>query len=369
MRKLIFSACMMLAAYTSFPQISLTQLPSGGNKKAIVGEQVGLTTITISYSRPGVKHREGHIWGQLIHKGFIDQGFGSSKSSPWRAGANENTTIEFSNDVTIEGQTLKAGKYGFFIAYDSLQSTVIFSKNSNAWGSYFYQPEEDALRVKVAPVKTSVTAEWLKYEFMNQTESSATIALVWENLMIPFKVETDYAKQQVASFEKELQGSRGFYWVAWDEAAQWALQRNTNLERALYWSETATGPNFGGRDLFQPNATRAQILEKLNRGEEARAVMNRVLPTATMQELHQYGRNLLAQNKAQEALEVFQLNFKKNPKEFTAMMGLTRGYSAAKDFKNAVKYANMALAVAPNEANKKFLEQGIEKLKKGENIN
>src|SRR4051794_28694820 len=101
---------MTLLSTANFAQITLTGLPSGGNKKAIVGERIGLTDVTIHYDRPGVKGREGKIWGQLIPAGFTDPGFGSSQAAPWRAGANENTTIEFSKDVTIEGQPLKAGK-------------------------------------------------------------------------------------------------------------------------------------------------------------------------------------------------------------------------------------------------------------------
>src|SRR6476661_9185497 len=133
MRKLLFFCWLLTALYLEAgAQITLTQLPSGGNKKAMVGERVGITDITIHYDRPGVKGREGKIWGELIPVGYIDPGFGSSKSSPWRAGANENTTIEFSNDVTIEGQPIKAGRYGFFIAYDPNESTLIFSKNATS---------------------------------------------------------------------------------------------------------------------------------------------------------------------------------------------------------------------------------------------
>lgn len=115
----------------------LTGLPDGGNKRAMVGERVGLTDVTISYNRPGVKGREGKIWGQLIPAGFNDLGFGTSKAAPWRAGANENTIIEFSTDVKVEGQSLPAGRYGFFVAYDPNECTLIFSKNSSSWGSFF----------------------------------------------------------------------------------------------------------------------------------------------------------------------------------------------------------------------------------------
>src|SRR5438046_3205288 len=107
MKHLLIGLLLTTTVSMAFSQITLTQLPSGGNKKAFVGERIGLTDVTIHYDRPGVKGREGKIWGQLVPVGFIDQGFGNSTGSPWRAGANENTTIEFSNDVKIEGQPLK----------------------------------------------------------------------------------------------------------------------------------------------------------------------------------------------------------------------------------------------------------------------
>lgn len=148
--------------------------------------------------------------GELVHVGFADPEFGTSKSSPWRAGANENTTIEFSTDVLIEGQPLPAGKYGFFIAYDPAECTLIFSTNSGSWGHYFYSEKEDALRIKVKPQALDKTVEWLKYEFSNETESSALLALQWEKLAIPFKIEVDYVKTQIESFRQELRTEKGF---------------------------------------------------------------------------------------------------------------------------------------------------------------
>src|SRR6185295_9325326 len=192
----------------SVPHLPLTSAPSGGNKKASVTERVGLTDVSIHYDRPGVKGREGKIWGQLIPAGFTDPGFGSSKAAPWRAGANENTTFEFSTDVKIEGQSLPAGKYGFFVAYDPNECILIFSKNSTSWGNFFYNPEEDALRVKVKPVKTDKSVEWLKYEFAEQTPASATIQLQWESLMIPFRIDVDVIKTQIESFRTELRGGK-----------------------------------------------------------------------------------------------------------------------------------------------------------------
>src|SRR5215203_1143639 len=138
--KKVMTTLAILLLVQQWSVAQLTTVANGGNKKAWVGERVGRTDITIQYNRPAVKGREGKIWGQLVPAGFNDPGFGTSKASPWRAGANENTTMEFSTDVAIEGQPLPAGKYGFFIAYDATEPTLIFSKNTGSWGSFFYEP-------------------------------------------------------------------------------------------------------------------------------------------------------------------------------------------------------------------------------------
>src|SRR5678810_583132 len=205
----VFIVCFQLV-FDGVTLGQLTSLPRGGNKRASVSEEIGITDVIIHYSRPGVKKREGHIWGELIPAGFSQLGYGFKNPTPWRAGANENTTIEFTTDVKVEGHTLPAGKYGFFIAYDPSECTLIFSKNSTSWGNFFYDSTEDALRVKVKTMRSEKTVEWLKYEFMNQTENTATIGLQWEKLMIPFKIETDYMKDQLASFRNELRNSKGF---------------------------------------------------------------------------------------------------------------------------------------------------------------
>ena len=368
-QKLAILCLLVLTTSFSYAQIPLTVLPSGGNKKAITGEQIGLTKVVINYDRPGVKGREGKVWGQLVHVGYTDQGFGNTKAAPWRAGSNENTTFEFSTDVKIEGKALPAGKYGFFIAYDPNECTLIFSTNSTSWGSYYYNEKEDALRVKVKPVALDKSVEWLKYEFLDQTENSATIALSWEKLMIPFKVEVDYVKDQLLSFRNELRTEKGFIWQSWEQAANWCLQRNVNLEEALMWADSATSPGFEGAKSFRAASTKAQLLEKLNRSSEAVAVMKAALPNASMSEMHQYARTLLTQKKSKEALAVFKSNYDKYPNQFTTLIGLVRGYSANGDYGTALKYANQALPLAPDTNNKNNVMTMIDKLKAGKDVN
>ncbi|MBI5914259.1 MAG: DUF2911 domain-containing protein [Bacteroidetes bacterium] len=116
---------------------------------------IGVTDLEIHWNAPGVKGRDGKIWGTSVaHYGFSNLGFGTAKESPWRGGADECTTITFSTDVMVEGKKPATGKYGFFIAVYPDSCILIFSKNAAAWGSFFYKPEEDVLRLTVRQQKT-----------------------------------------------------------------------------------------------------------------------------------------------------------------------------------------------------------------------
>ncbi len=366
----IICAALLLPLLPKAQSLPLTTSAEGGNRRASISETIGVTDVAIDYNRPHVKGRDGKIWGQLIPAGYVDQGFGTSKAAPWRAGANENTTIQFSTDVTIEGKPLPAGKYGFFVAYGPDQCTLIFSRNSTSWGSFFYDPSEDVLRVNVKPVALDNKVEWLKYEFTNETDTTATVALEWEKLMIPFTVGVDYVNTQLASFRRELRSERGFTWEAWNEAAAWCVAHNTDFDEALVWANNATDPNFGGTKTFTSWSTKAQVLRKLGRDSEADSIMKAAQPLASMAELHQYGRQLLAQKKVKEAVEVFTANYKKYPREVMTNIGLARAYSAAGDYKTALKYVTDAQAFSPpNGANNANLTQMAAKLKNGQDIN
>jgi tetratricopeptide (TPR) repeat protein len=371
MKNYLFLLAIILFAVPLYAQVPYNSaVPNGYTKKAVVSEQVGLTQVTITYHRPAVKGREGKIWGGIVHKGFIDQGFGNGKLTPWRAGANENTVIEFDNDVKIEGQTLPKGKYGFFIAYDATESTIIFSKRSDAWGSFFYDEKEDVLRVKVKPQPVEKSVEFLKYEFSNQAPDSAVIALSWEKLSIPFKVEVDYLKQQFEAFVTESQNPRSFTSQSLNIAANWTLQNNYQLEKGLEWANMATSPSFPGNPAsFPALSTKAAILDKLGKPDEAAAVIKSALPFGSVVELQQFGRQLLTAKKPQAALEVFQFNYDKNPNQFITLTGMARGLSANGEYAKALEFANKALPLAPNDAGKQAVQTMIEKLKAGKDIN
>jgi len=177
----------VIGAMTTQAQILSTPV-GGGSSKAWVGERIGITDVQVSYNRPAVKGREGKIWGELVPYGFTDLGFGTSKAAPWRAGADENTTIDFSTDVLINDKPLPAGKYGFFIAMGESNAELIFSKSTTSWGSYFYDAKEDVLRVKVPATKTGESTERLTYTFSDQKDNSAVLSLNWEKCVYPLQL-------------------------------------------------------------------------------------------------------------------------------------------------------------------------------------
>ena len=369
-----FRSCMIIVVvqicFTGQADAQLKSLPRGGNKKAFVGEQIGITDVVIHYSRPGVKKREGHIWGELIPVGFSELGYGAKKPAPWRAGANENTTIEFSTDVKIEGRDLPAGRYGFFVAYGADECILIFSKNSTSWGNFFYDPAEDALRVQVKPVKTDKSTEWLKYEFTDQTPTSAVVQLQWEKLMVAFRIDVDVIKTQIASYRRELRGDKALpgNWQAWNEAAAYCAANNTNLEEGLAWADSSTSYIFGGTESFTAWQTKAAILDSMGRKQEAAAIMKKALPYGNQLEVYIYGISLITAKEPREAFEIFKVNYSKTPNTLFTNIGMASGYSALGDYKNALVYAQKALLLAKG-GNKLIIETNIKDLQNGKDMN
>ena len=360
---------LMLLGAPAYSQIMpLTATPPGGNKKASVSEQIGIVKISITYNRPGVKGREGKIYNTPIaHYGFVDQGHGTSNAAPWRAGANENTMITFSHPVKVEGQDLPAGSYGFFIALGETESTLIFSKVSNSWGSFYYDPSQDALRVNVRNVPLEKSVEWLKYEFVDQTENSATIAMSWEKRMIPFNVEADVHALQIAAFENDFRTTRPYY--DYIQAAQYCVQNNVALDKALAWMDRAIYFRVMGEKNFRTLSTRAAVLMKMNRVEEAKRVMEEALPMGTVSDVHYYGRSLLTLKHADEALKVFKHNYDRYPNVFTTNVGMGRAYAAVGDYRKALNYMKAALPQAPDDLNKNSVEGMIRRLQDNQDVN
>ena len=368
--KIKIAACILLAlSVTTYAQITL---PPGGSQKAKVSQWLGLVEVSITYSSPSVytadgKDRTGHIWGELVPYGLTDLGFGPSKAAPWRAGADENTVISFSHNVKINGQNLPAGNYGLHVIVEKDKPwTFIFSKNHSSWGSYFYNEKEDALRVQAQAVDAPFTGN-LTYGFESRKLSSAVAFLQWENKKVPFTIEVDNIYDlYLANIRNELRGEPGFSSESWAAAAQFCVDHQINLEEALTWAEAAIGAAFVGEENFNTLQTKANVLTALGRGAEADAVMEKAIRhrTASVQQIHSYGRKLLAEGNPKKALGVFQLNQQLHPEEkFTPNVGLARAYTAIGDKKNAIKYWELALKNIP-EGQKQFLPQYQEELNK-----
>ena len=273
--------------------------------------------------------------------------------------------------MEIEGKPLSAGRYGLHMIAGPEDWTLIFNKNSSGWGSYFYEDGEDALRVIVKPKKHDYR-EWLTYEFTTRRPGEATAEMQWEELAVAWNIKVKNINQiYLDALRHELTGAQGFDSGAYNIAAQFCLGSNTDLEQGLKWAEAAVSMPYIGKAEFGTLSTKAQILSKLGRDAEAKAAMELALraPATTPLEIHQYGRQLLAEKKNADALAVFRLNAERNGDAWPVHVGLARGYSATGDTQKALEHAKKALAQAPDPLNKKTLEDMIEALSAGKPAN
>ena len=350
--------------YSSLAQMDLP--PSGGNPRATISEEVGITSITIKYSRPDVNKREGKIWGDgnVVTYGFTTLNLNTNQNTqPWRAGANENTTITFEHDVKVEGKDIKAGTYGLHMAVWPEKVTIIFSNQADSWGSFYYDEKYDALRVDVKPVTLDKSVEWLKYEFIEQREKYCVIALQWEKLSVPFRVDVDVDNIVFARMRDQVTGQRGFNALLLLGAVNYFVNKGIYLEEVLPWAQRAA--NFKSYATLNALVT---LYTKLNKIKEADSVLNEALLYATAAQALNAGRGLITAKRLDKALEVFNGSQKRNGDVFQVNAGFMSYYSAKGDFKKALTYANRALTQAP-DAVKPTITANIEKLKAGKDIN
>ena len=188
MRKTLIAAMVLLAAATTLTAQVRTPRPS---PKASLMQAVGLTDVTINYNRPGVKGRA--IWGALVPYDKV-----------WRTGANEATTIEFSEDVWINGNKLAKGLYSLHTIPTASQWTIIFNSVAQQWGSYSYDAAKDVLRVQVTP-EPGEHREWMTFEIPEMTTDTAKIAIRWEKIVVPFTVDTKSTERTLAAFKTAMQ--------------------------------------------------------------------------------------------------------------------------------------------------------------------
>jgi Tfp pilus assembly protein PilF len=330
-------------------QSALLDLPRDSQHSAVT-QRIGITDITISYSRPLVKGRP--IWGKLVPYNEV-----------WRTGANENTTIRFTDDVSIEGKPLAKGVYALFTIPGENEWTVIFSKVHTAWGSFTYSQADDVLRVTVKP-QTTEPQEALAFDFDDVKADSAVATLRWEKVAVPFKIDVNVHDIVQASLHNQLQGLAQYTWEGWDDAATYLLTAKYDLNEALQYEETSirTEPRF---DNY---LTKSQILEAMGRKDESETAKNQALQRATAAQLYGYGRLLQGQGKQDQAFDYFRQAAKKDPNDWVVHDGTARIYSAKGDYDNALKEIKITLAGAPDNQ-KIFFEPMVKKLEAKQDIN
>jgi tetratricopeptide (TPR) repeat protein len=308
---------------------------------ATVSQTVGISTVSVEYSRPSVKGRE--IWGALVPYGWNVQGFGNQKSAPWRAGANENTVVEFSHDAKVEGKAVPAGRYGLFFTINADNSAeVILSKDTRSWGSFFYEEANDQLRAKIQTREHSMT-ETLTYDFTNVGKNSAELVLNWEKKQFPVKIEFATDDIVMANAAEQLKGVTGFNWQGFASAANYALQNNVNQEQAVQWADQAVTQNKNFNTLI----VKAGLLEQQGKTAEAEAITKEAIAMASEAELNTYGYQLVGLNAFDKAIAMFKLNTERNPKSANAWDSLGEGYALKGDKANAIKSFKKSLSMNP----------------------
>ena len=337
----VASLCQAQSAVLNIPRQS---------QHAVITQRIGITDITINYHRPLVNGRK--IWGGLVPYGEV-----------WRAGANENTTIAFSDPVTIDGQPLDKGVYGLHMIPGENEWTVIFSHAATSWGSFTYKQAEDALRVTVKPQAADMHNA-LTYDFDQLTPTSAVVELEWEKVAVPFKVDVDVNKIVEASLHRQLRGLAQYTWEGWDDAANYFLAQKTNLDEALKYEDQS----IQVEKRFDNELTKANILDAMGKKDEADSTRTLALTMANPLQLHIYARQLQGQKHQDEAFAIFRENARKHPEEWYVHSGMARIYSSQGKFDDAVKEMNLALAGAP-DGQKSYVESLVKRLQAKQDIN
>jgi hypothetical protein len=242
------------------PPMRLPQISQGASVK----QTIGLNDVTITYSRPGVKGRK--IWGGLV-----------PYESVWRTGANAATTIQFTEDVLVEGQPLPAGTYSLHTIPGEKDWTLIFNKEANQWGSYSYDPAKDAVRVKVTPI-SGTPQEWMQFRFEDLTINSARVVLAWENLQVPFMVknQTDTNTKVVAMLRESIAKAKPGEWQAYYRAANYLVQNKIYMDDAAAWLDKAIAIS----PTPQTHYAKARYFDAAGKTREAIAELDKALAAA-----------------------------------------------------------------------------------------
>jgi Protein of unknown function (DUF2911) len=240
------------------PQLDLPR-PS---PNATVSQTVGVTNITVTYSRPGVKGRV--IWGGLVP---YDQN--------WRTGANEATTLTLTGEAIIGGTKIPAGTYGIFTIPGKDEWTVVINKNSKQWGNYEYKQEEDVVRLKVKP-QAAELEEWMRFSFANLTVESADLVLTWEKLRVAIPIKVETVSTVLVNARKAVAEAKADDWRTPYRAAAFCLDNNVNLAEAKGWLDKS----FAAKPTLYNLTAKARVLFIEGKKADAIAAAKQAIVTA-----------------------------------------------------------------------------------------
>jgi hypothetical protein len=299
------------------------------SQRATVSQTIGLSNISINYHRPAVKGRK--IWGALV-----------PFDSVWRAGANENTVLAVTSPFTVGGTRLPAGRYGLHTIPSGSTWTIILSREANNWGSFSYDPADDAVRFSVTP-QAAPHAEWLRYTLEDPTDSTVVVTLRWEKLSVAFPLTIPTNEVVMDSLDHQLVGLQQFWPTGWLEAARWALGHNTGLDRATAWTDRAIriAPSFAALRL------KATLLERQGSRSEAEALRAQAMSLATEADINTLGYQLLGQGKTDEAIALFRRNVKDYPRSWNVYDSLGEALAVRGAKKEALANYQKALEMSP----------------------
>ena len=313
------TVALLFLMFCSVSEVTLAQLPVSlslpqASPKETRSITIGYTNIAFEYNSVGIKGRD--IWGSLVPYDKV-----------WRTGANENTLVTISDDVLINGKELKAGTYGLHTIPGKDEWVIIFSNFSEAWGSFFYDESEDALRVTVTPEEMDSKYEWMKFSFSDYTATSVEISLKWAHLKIPFKVEIPM-ETTFAHIENQFRTLPAFSWQGWLQGANYTLNNEYKMDKGLEWAKQALSR--------ERNLQTIGLLGKLQiiNGEEEEGLKNAVALTK------EFGDTWRGYYSAAEI------------------------YEAAKDLKKAEKAYKKAKDLATDDRTKQVLQSRIDGLNK-----
>jgi hypothetical protein len=337
-------ALLATTAAVAGAQLPLFELPRV-SPRASVTQRIGLTDITVVYHRPGVKGRV--IWGRLVPYDQV-----------WRAGANENTTISFTDPVTVGGKKLPAGTYGLHMIPSQTYWTVVLSYQSRAWGSFSYDEAEDAARVTVTP-EEAPHQERLMYAFEDIAEDHCVLSLRWEKIRVAFRVDVDTRTVVVEHLRDGLRGLPRFTWRGWQQAAEWCVNNDTNLDEASGWIDRSIRMNRNFTNL----RVKAALLEKQGATEESRRLMDEALGIATEVEINTYGYQLMGEGRIEDAIAIFEKNAEEHPESWNAFDSLADAYRNKGDRKAAIRNYEKALSMVEDAQQKQRIETILADLK------